>query len=174
MGCKTSADRWTGFNPVMLDWLINIMYKAAVEWGGCKYPLPDWIESIFPHLSFEAERSLEHLVEVVEGREHLHLNFNPDRGSFVSWSAAAAAAAAAAPRQPFSRPPRAWKRSGGRGGGGGGGGSRGRRAIFKRTISRNRNSNQLKTKFSAPQICSNWQWLASSKKVILAVLYCLY
>ena len=73
------------------------MYKAAVEWGGSKYPLPDWIESIFPHLSFEAERSLEHLVEVVEGREHLHLNFNPDRGSFVSWSAAAAAAT----RQPF-------------------------------------------------------------------------
>ena len=155
----------------MLDWLINIMNNAAVE-GSCKYPLPglDWI-----HLSasffwgrIEVERSLEHLVEVVEGREHLHLNFNPDRGSFVSWSAAAAAAAT---RQPFEATSSVKEIRGSRRRGGG---SRGRRAIFKRTISRNWNSYQLKTEFSAPQICSNWQRLASSKKVILAVLYCLY
>ena len=94
------------------------------------------------------ERSLEHLVEVVEGREHLHLNFNPDRGSFVSWSAAAAAAT----RQPFEATSSV-KEIGGRGGGGGG--SRGRRANVKTTISRNRNSNQLETEFSDPKICSN-------------------
>ena len=67
------------------------------------------------------ERSLEHLVEVVEGREHLHLNFNPDRGSFVSWSAAAAAAAT---RQPFEATSSvkeirgSRRRGGGRGAGG--------------------------------------------------------
>ena len=69
------------------------------------------------------ERSLEHLVEVVEGREHLHLNFNPDRGSFVSWSAAAAAAAT---RQPFEATSSV-KEIGGRGEGGGGAKGRERR-----------------------------------------------
>ena len=67
------------------------------------------------------ERSLEHLVEVVEGREHLHLNFNPDRGSFVSWSAAAAAAT----RQPFEATSSVKEIGGSRRRGGGGRGAEG-------------------------------------------------